>query len=337
MVKKLVVIAAVLALLIWNDTTRNYLANLRHVFPVHYVSAYNDALIIVTGSTGRGSGFMCELEGQPTIITNAHVAAANTSFQLTNLKGTALSVGKSAVAVGRDIVKMEPATPPSATPFPVMEHVDQNANIGDAVVVLGNAEGANVVTSVEGKIVGIGPDLVEVDAPFVAGNSGSPIVHKRTGQVIGVATYLLIHNVDRNAEEGVSEKVRRFGYRLDSVKAWEPIDWPRFYAQAEALDSIKKLSQDFITLFKSSRTHQTNLANYKTPAMRRVIRTATQQGPREHRPGGVNHSYILGEIRILCRADVNAYNLPGTYDYFRRELEDQSSLRQAIYTALTQE
>ena len=78
-----------------------------------------------------------------------------------------------------------------------MDHVDENASIDDDVVVLGNAEGGGVINTIKGKIVGVGPNLVEVDAAFVPGNSGSPIIHLKTGKVIGVATYLIIAQIRR--------------------------------------------------------------------------------------------------------------------------------------------
>ena len=65
-----------------------------------------------------------------------------------------------------------------------------SVKIGDAIVVLGNSGGGGVVTKLEGKLVGIGPDRIEVSAEFIPGNSGSPIIHVPTGKVIGIATYL---------------------------------------------------------------------------------------------------------------------------------------------------
>ena len=111
--------------------------------------------------------------------------------------------------------------------------------------VLGNAEGAGVVKTILGKIVGIGPDLVEVDAPFVPGNSGSPIVDLKSGKVIGIATYHLVRTIDPSTKQPLAvPEVRRFGYRLDSVKTWQPVNWAAFAAQAEEMERIDKLTLD---------------------------------------------------------------------------------------------
>src|SRR6185312_7757504 len=76
------------------------------------------------------------------------------------------------------------------------EAVDKDVSIGDAVVVLGNSQGRNVVTEIEGKVTGVGPELIEVDAKFVPGNSGSPIIHVKSGKVIGVATFVTVRQPD---------------------------------------------------------------------------------------------------------------------------------------------
>jgi hypothetical protein len=97
----------------------------------------------------------------------------------------------------------------------------EKLKIGDAIVVAGNSEGEGVVREIPGRIVGIGPDRIEVDAEFVPGNSGSPILLKSTGRVIGVATYMKVPRARGGAKSPFSlNEVRRFGYRIDTVAKW---------------------------------------------------------------------------------------------------------------------
>ena len=58
--------------------------------------------------------------------------------------------------------------------------------IGDKITVHGNSGGGGVVTRIQGKVLGVGPNLVEVDAEFVQGNSGCPILSDSL-EVVGVA------------------------------------------------------------------------------------------------------------------------------------------------------
>ncbi len=199
---------------------------------------YRNSLVFVNGADGAGSGFVASLAGINFLVTNAHVAAGVRGAAFKALDGAQVQAGAATAAVGHDIFRMQLGT--GGKPFEVMQGVDANAAIGDEIVVLGNAEGAGVINTIKGKIVGLGPNLVEVDAPFVPGNSGSPIIHLKSGKVIGVATYLIIKKYNSATQQAIQTPiVRRFGYRLDSVKEWQPVNWQTFYAQAEEMEKIE--------------------------------------------------------------------------------------------------
>ena len=65
-----------------------------------------------------------------------------------------------------------------------------------------------------------------MDALIEPGNSGGPIIHLRSGKVIGVATYATCS--DKLSGE---KAARRFGYRLDTVALWQHIDYKQFQHQ----------------------------------------------------------------------------------------------------------
>src|SRR5439155_9203488 len=151
-----------------------------------------------------------------------------------------------AVAVGHDIVIWGVAE--GGTGIPIVGEVATEAAIGDAVVVPGNAGGEGVVNSVDGEIVGIGPNLVEVSAPMEGGSSGSPVIHVNSGKALAVATYLSIRPVRSGKDSSGSPRatVRRFGYRLDSVAQWQPINWTRFYTEADVVEKIEQTSSELM-------------------------------------------------------------------------------------------
>ena len=156
------------------------------------VKAHRNNLVFVQGAEGSGSGFIVRFGNANFLVTNAHVASGIRGAGFKTLNGMQVQLGAAFIAVGHDIFRI--AVAPGGKPMEIMERVEENASIDDDVVVLGNAEGAGVINTIKGKIVGIGPNLVEVDAPFVPGNSGSPIIHLKSGKVIGVATYLTVKN-----------------------------------------------------------------------------------------------------------------------------------------------
>jgi hypothetical protein len=296
------------------------------------VRDYRNSLVFVTGSNGAGSGFLATLGKANFLVTNAHVAAGVKGAGFKTLDGQDVKPGAPAVAVGHDIFVMQ--APPGGKPFQVMSGVDSNASIGDAVVVLGNAEGAGVINSIPGKIVGLGANLVEVDAPFVPGNSGSPIIHLKTGKVIGVATYLTIKNFDPATKQVIRDPiVRRFGYRLDSVKSWQPVNWNAFAAQAAEMKNIEALTTDFVRLINDlAKHHKPTPGMHTNPAIKSRIDwwESQKRGRMSPQDAAVVDENFWGFLKTAAQADVTVARQQITYDYFQRDLAEQQKARNEI-------
>jgi len=302
------------------------------------VREYRNSLVVITGTNGAGSGFLANMgKGANFLVTNAHVAAEVRGPGFKTIDGSEVKVGAPAVAVGHDIFVMQ--SPPGGKPFEVMHGVDLEASIGDAIVVLGNAEGAGVINSIPGKIVGIGANLVEVDAPFVPGNSGSPIIHLKTGKVIGVATYLMIRKVDPATHEPMREpEVRRFGYRLDSVKTWQPVNWAAFVGQAEEIKRIEALTEDFVHFFQDlSRNHRVTATANTSPVIRNKIdawQSQSRANMSQSDRAAIDQNFI-GFLKSAAQQDVTAAKQHITYEYFQRQLVEQQRARNEISDIFT--
>jgi len=302
--------------------------------------------VIVEGAKGVGSGFLCALDGKCFIITNAHVLSDNTGIKIKAMNGTALAPGNAGISVGHDIVRLE--APPADNPLEIMAAIDENIKIGDAVVIPGNSEGAGVVKPVEGKIVGIGPDLIEVDAPFVSGNSGSPIIHRDTGKVLGVATYLIIRKVNTDNQGSVQTETRRFGYRLDSAKEWENVSWQRFYSQSDQVKKMETVSSDFIQMFDKVHSKKgLDPGDYDSPDIRKAIqdfkgalalktnrygRTTTNASDADIKDA---LRRFFSDLRSISNRDISTFDTRSSYDYFRREVSDEQQLRDKLYEIFT--
>ncbi len=293
------------------------------------VKTYRNSLVFVNGEQGSGSGFLAAYGGGNYVFTNAHVAAGIKGAGFKTLEGTSIKVGAASVAVGHDIFLLQSNL--NGKPFEVMKGVDQNTTIGDEVVVLGNAEGAGVINTIMGKIVGVGPQLVEVDAPFVPGNSGSPIIHLKTGKVIGVATYLTIEKYDPATKQAIKDPiVRRFGYRIDSVKTWQPVNWPALYAQAAEMDGIEKLTDDLDAFLRDLiKTGRVNANAHSNPLIKNRIDAWRNSKGRQASATDRNSAdqSFLAFLKVTCQTDVAAARQHMTYDYFQRALADQQQTR----------
>jgi hypothetical protein len=304
------------------------------------VNRWRGCLTLVEGQKGRGSGFLCQIEGAPWLITNAHVLSDNPNPVFTTLDRQRLNPGDAFLAVDHDICKLK-MSGLSAVPE-AMLNVESEVRIGDEVLVPGNMEGAGVITALPGKVVGIGPHLVEVDATFLPGNSGSPIFHRKSGKIIGLATFLTVHTPsDALGEGAVKPTVRRFGYRIDSVKTWEPVNWFRFYLQSAQLAKIKATSADFVKLFEDSASGPLAAERYQTPAIRQAIENYRARLLSSSHPSAADREMgrrsLFSDLRAATRSDIVAFDSRNAYDYFRRKVGEEERLRDELYAQLTRE
>ncbi len=296
------------------------------------VKTQRNNLVFVSGTDGSGSGFLANYGHRTFLFTNAHVAAGVRGAGFKRLQGDPVQIGSASVAIGHDIFLMQAAA--TSPPLQIMMGVDENTSIGDEIVVLGNAEGAGVINTIMGRIVGVGPNLIEVDAPFKPGNSGSPIIHLRSGKVIGAATYLTIRKFDSATNQPVKEPiVRRFGYRIDSVKAWQPVQWPAFFTQAQDLEAIEKLTADLITFLEDlARDSRVSSAQHTNPAIK--SRIDAWLGSKNRRMSDIDRKTadqnFLSFLRITCQSDITAAQSRLTYDYFQRALGEEEKQRTQI-------
>ena len=303
------------------------------------VKTNHNNLVFVSGKEGAGSGFIANMGGANYLVTNAHVAAGINDADFKTLDGTVVQRGAAGVAAGHDICRM--ALPKGGKPFEVMERVDENAGIGDNIVVLGNAEGSGVINTIMGKIVGIGPSLVEIDAQFVPGNSGSPIVHLKTGKVIGVATYSVTRKYDATTKEKMKEPVvRRFGYRIDSVKIWQPVNWQSFYAQAAAMEKIHTLTEALDNFFRDlyeNKSHVT-ASRHANPVIK--TRISQWQESKSHKLSVTDResadANFISFLKVACQTDLADVQRSLTYDYFQRRLTEEQGTRNEMAKAFTE-
>ncbi|MBE4909650.1 trypsin-like peptidase domain-containing protein [Bacillus luteolus] len=147
-----------------------------------------------------GSGFLYNNKGD--VITNAHVAANATNVRIT----TADSKGYEGTVIGisgeTDIALIRVPGLAGIEPLPIAK--ERKAEIGDEVLALGTPLGfQNTVTT--GIISGVNRDLdiepfhyedvYQISAPIARGNSGGPLIDRKTGEVIGINSAGIIEGV----------------------------------------------------------------------------------------------------------------------------------------------
>jgi DNA-binding transcriptional regulator YhcF (GntR family) len=211
---------------------------------------YAKSLVLIEGKEGRGSGACLTLKGVDCVVTNIHVLAQNSDVIYRGASGQKLTVSDPVFASGYDIARL--TTKEQLTPLKVMTGVDQKVRIGDRIVIFGNSEGAGVFAPIEGAVTGIGPRLIEIDAPIVPGNSGSPIIHVKSGMVIGIASHLIDRTAKSVIEAGSTlPSVRKFGQRIDTIENWAERTAPQFEDEWVKVQAVQRRTKDLVVIHDS--------------------------------------------------------------------------------------
>lgn len=193
-------------------------------------------IVLISAGSSRGTGFLCEMDGRRYMVTNEHVIRGGRPFKAVMIDGRRLRFKSLELAEDRDIVRCE-----LEENLPVVKMLNGDPKFGDSITVYGNSGGEMVVTETKGKVIGIGATKVEVDAAFISGNSGSPIIDGNR-QVIGVATYAQQSNDPSDwVKSGTRfSGVRRFGLRLNRI-SWKVCYSNTYFARAAFLRDTEYL------------------------------------------------------------------------------------------------
>ncbi|MEO0413634.1 MAG: serine protease [Verrucomicrobiota bacterium] len=204
----------------------------------------NDAVscvVLIRGNKGSGTGFLCNVDGQTFIYTNAHVLSGNTRLKCTDSNGLEYNDFLYIEAAGQgfddgDIVRI-------ALRKGRMKALRlADAEVGSAVTALGNSDGLQVVRKLNGEIESQGAHRIEITSEIVPGNSGGPIVNENF-EVVGVATFLYksrdLWNDSADLERASHRSwrdVRRFGLRANRIGSWNRFKFEDFLRESYMID-----------------------------------------------------------------------------------------------------
>jgi hypothetical protein len=221
--------------------------------PVPIVKLSEDqarAVVLIKGDNAEGTGFLIKTPDGPAVVTNLHVLASNPNVKITTNTGAPITVISQKGASDRDLALLA-IQPGNYNYLDMADDVSKIVQPGDPVVTPGNSEGGEVMLNTSGRVLGIGPERIEIDNPIYHGNSGGPIFHTASGKVLGVVTeamkIVMTNDLDKasfaSRNSAISGSMRYFGLRLDTVSSWVPFDLRRFQNETLFLDQFDKRSR----------------------------------------------------------------------------------------------
>ena len=284
-----------------------------------------EAIAVIEGDRSNGTGFFCRSEGQLYLYTAAHVLSGNARLQVKLRSGTLVrKFGALEAAEGADLVRL-----------PVEEEVPHAldiapeaglAKVGDSVFASGNAGGGGTVGFEEGKIMGVGPVSIEIDAEVIQGNSGGPILDGKSRRALGVVTHLTAERKDQWAEKTRFSGVRRFGCRLDRHWDWKQVPIDVFLKEGKALLAIQEQSELMIAALQPGEWNSEVFRRLSLNPLARDIRSL-ETWIDEQKSGGQRFSEsdrkkrllgILDGARHRSRGQMAAFRCDG-FTWFHRE------------------
>lgn len=213
-----------------------------------------DSLVIIKVSSkhggSNGSGFVVEMDGKKYLITNQHVVDCCESIDAITLANERIVPVSIEICPSLDLIRME-----ITNDVPTLTIMKSDPIAGDAIVVYGNSGGGGVATKIRGKILAVGQNRVEVDAEFVGGNSGCPILND-SHEVVGVATYATRFEDPENwlKKDARFQEIRRYGYRLNDAK-WNAIAINKFADQGKIIADLEQAIFTYAITYISFRTY----------------------------------------------------------------------------------
>lgn len=223
-----------------------------------------NSLVLIKTDKGSGSGFIARADGATYIYTNAHVicgTAGAFSSKIVSIKtATGIDIPiprelelsdmkSSSTENGLEDLARIPVTVEGNQAVYEISGLNTDFTISDKVVAYGNSLGGEVFTSLEGIIVGLGSDRIEISCDIVPGNSGGPVVMEQTKKVVGLSSYLIGGKRNIWISGTRFEQVRRFALRPDKVTKWRKM---LFTSLATSMSELIAFDRDTLSLAAAS-------------------------------------------------------------------------------------
>ncbi len=179
--------------------------------------------VTITTVDSNASGFFFKRKSRVFVVTCNHVVFDQPFLLIHDLNGKEYPAERVYSAKDRDmaVISLKNAANIHVPTFEAEGDVG-SLEIESELVCYGDSEGKGVIVRSEGRLLGIGPRVIETDTPIVPGNSGGPIILSSSENVVGIASHLTINSGTWVKGTRFDNQTRRFAVRMDNVN-WDEI------------------------------------------------------------------------------------------------------------------
>ena len=284
------------------------------------VRTYLNNLVVISGRDGAlvGGGCVARLANGYYFCTSVGAAApAKDSTSLKTLAGAPVRIGATSVAANSEIFVAQ--TIGVTDGLEVIRDVGKEASAGDAVIVFGKNKVSGSIDTIPGQISFIAADKVSIDTGDVSAVIGTPIIHLKTGKIIGFST-------------GSGSN------RLDSVTSWQPMSWESLLVQAAKIQRIAAFTDDLAKLQGELGQRSAPRGQYADANLKHLIEGYQGSMYSSSRQGQTDLSLasdgFLRSLKTLSQADLTGAANYFNCDYFRRQLDYYQGKRAEILKSI---
>lgn len=211
------------------------------------------ACVIITTANGTGTGFILKRNDNFFLVTNQHVIDGPPPHKYEKFDGSVLEPLTGWIAPDRDIAIFHLKN--KQEHYLELETDIHSVGLNEDLIIYGNSLGQGMRIS-EAKLIARSLREIEVSGGIVEGNSGGPIIRKKTGKVLAASTFVRIQTGSPKTAREIWQsdalpKVRYYGVRIDTIENPDELDLRRFVSdsvQLEADNMQKKRAEIFLIL-----------------------------------------------------------------------------------------
>jgi hypothetical protein len=200
-----------------------------------------DKIAVIEGASPRGTGFITIFRDKMAVISSQEVLNTKDDLKLKDINGETLSYDSIFIPKDkRGIVVFELVSDEQKRTFiPLEDNVSENCGLDSSIIVYGYKKNIRAVTRAKGRILAIGPELLDLSVKTSGLLPGGPVISKSSGKVVAVFS-------KARTQDG---KMSLLGVRIDTLEDLVKFDKEKLTKELKAIEKIK----DFIQILESKK------------------------------------------------------------------------------------